>query len=117
MPSYRVERSSEDVLRELSCVLRELKDPRVQDAMISIVKVDLARDLTSCKVYISSMKGFAASEIAVKSLKGAQGFIRHQLGQRVQLRHTPELKFIADDSIAYSAGIQKLLIDIGGEQN
>ena len=117
MPSYRTARSGEDVMRELSVILRELKDPRVQDAMLSIVKVDLARDLTSCKVYVSSMKGAEAAKEAVKALKNAQGFVRKELGARVQMRHTPELRFITDDSIEYSAGIAKLLNDIKSEDN
>ena len=109
MPSYRVERSSEDVMRELSAILRELKDPRVSGAMLSIVKLDLARDLTSCKVYVSSLNGMAAAQEAVKALKNAAGFVRRELGMRVQMRHTPELRFVADDSIAHSADIAQLL--------
>ncbi|MEG1773757.1 MAG: 30S ribosome-binding factor RbfA [Oscillospiraceae bacterium] len=109
MPSYRVQRTGEDIQRELAAILRELKDPRVSGAMLSIVKLDLARDLTSCKVYLSSINGFEAAQDAVKVLKIASGFIRHTLGERVQLRHTPELRFVADNSIEHSADIARML--------
>ncbi|MEG2204325.1 MAG: 30S ribosome-binding factor RbfA, partial [Oscillospiraceae bacterium] len=82
---------------------------RVSGAMLSIVKLDLARDLTSCKVYLSSINGFEAAQDAVKVLKIASGFIRHELGARVELRHTPELRFVADNSIEHSADIARML--------
>lgn len=109
MPSYRVQRTNEDILRELSAILREMKDPRVADAMLSVVKVDLASDLSSCRVYVSSMGGLEAAQKAVSALKNASGFIRRELGARVEMRHTPELRFFADDSIEHSASISKLL--------
>ena len=113
MPSYRVLRTQEDIMRELSIILRNLKDPRVSQAMLSIVKLDLSKDLSSCKVYVSSMSGFEAATAAAQALKGAAGFIRHELSLRVQLRISPELHFIADNSIAHSADINKLLQKLG----
>ena len=110
MPSYRAERTSEDVLRELSAILRELKDPRVKEAMLTIVKIDLSRDLSSCKVFISSLKGIETSMVIAKLLnKNAAGFVRHRLGQSLELRHTPEIKFIADGSLENSAHIAEIL--------
>ena len=113
MPSYRVLRAQEDVARELSVIFRSMKDPRVSKAMLSIVKLDLSKDLSSCKIYVSSMNGFEASTSAVQALKKASGFIRHELALRVQLRISPELYFIADDSIAHSADINELLQKLG----
>ena len=113
MPSYRAERTSEDVLRELTAIMRELKDPRVKEAMLTIVKIDLTRDLSYCKVFISSLKGMEVAEPIVKLLnKNAAGFVRRELGQRLELRHTPEIKFIADGSLENSAHIAKLLNDL-----
>ena len=112
MPSYRVQRTSEDLHRELSAILRELKDPRVSQAMLSVVRVDLSADLSSCKVYVSSLLGFEKTKEAVVALKGATGFIRQQVGQRIELRHTPELTFIADNSIEHSAEISKMLKEL-----
>ncbi len=112
MPSYRAARTHEDVQRELSAILREMKDPRVSGGMLSIVKIDLASDLSVCRVYISSLEGRAAADEAVKALKKAAGFLRRELGSRLQLRHTPELRFTADSSIEHSADIAKILNDL-----
>ncbi|MEG2852291.1 MAG: 30S ribosome-binding factor RbfA, partial [Hydrogenoanaerobacterium sp.] len=72
-------------------------------------KIDLARDLSSCKAYISSLDGLAAAVEAVKGLNSAAGFVRHELGLRLPLRHTPAVKFIADNSIEQSAEILKIM--------
>lgn len=113
MPSYRAARTHEDVQRELSAILREMKDPRISGGMLSIVKIDLTTDLSSCRVFISSLQGQTAAEEAVKVLKKGAGFLRRELGHRLQLRHTPELRFTADASIEHSADIAKILIDLG----
>ena len=115
MPSYRVQRTNEDVMRELTALLREMKDPRVANAMLTIVKVDLASDLTSCKVYVSSLNGLEDTKKAVGALKNAAGFLRRELGRRIEMRHTPELRFFADDSIAHSADIARILNDLERE--
>ena len=77
MPSHRMGRTTEDIRRELSAILREVKDPRVQgNGMISIVRVEVTNDLSYCTVYISSMTGMEHAQNAVKGLKSAAGFIR-----------------------------------------
>ena len=83
--------------------------------LISIVRVDVTNDLSYCTVYISAMEGMEKAKEAVKGLKSAAGFIRHELGSRVKLRHVPELLFKATDSIEYSANISKLLNDLRSE--
>ena len=115
--SFRAARTQEDVQRELSAILREMKDPRVADAMLSIVKIDLSSDLSSCKVFVSSLSGKEKADAAVKVLKSAAGFIRRELGNRMKLRHTPEIKFIADNSIEHSADISKILNRLEAEHN
>lgn len=114
--SYRAARAQEDVQRELSAILREMKDPRVADAMLTIVKIDLSSDLSSCRVFVSSLTGGEKAAQAVKVLKTAAGFIRHELGQRLELRHTPELRFIADSSIEHSADIARILNRLEGDK-
>ena len=113
MPSHHTDRISEDILRELTAILRTVKDPRVSEQLaggrLSVVRVEVARDLGSAKIYISAIDGIDAAKGAVKGLVSAAGYIRRQLGQALDLRHTPELRFIADDSIAYSAGIAETL--------
>lgn len=111
MGSYRADRTAEDVKRELTAIMAGLKDPRVT-GMLSIVKIDLARDLSACKVYVSSLDGLQAATEAVKGLNSAAGFVRHELGARLPLRHTPAVKFIANNSIEQSAEILKIMDDI-----
>ncbi|MCI8650620.1 MAG: 30S ribosome-binding factor RbfA [Anaerotruncus sp.] len=111
MGSYKTSRTSEDMKRELSDIMRSLKDPRVT-GLLSIVKLDLSGDMSHCKVYISSMDGLDAAKNAVKGLTNASGYIKHELNLRMKLRKLPELHFIADDSIAHSAGISRLLDDL-----
>ena len=114
MSSYRLDRTSEDILRELTAILRTVKDPRVS-GMLSIVRVEVTNDMSYAKVYVSAIEGLESARQAVRGLASAQGYIRHALGSALHLRHTPELRFIADDSIAYSAGIAKTLNDLKKE--
>ncbi len=111
MPSHRMGRTTEDIRRELTAILREVKDPRVQ-GMISIVRVEVTNDLSYCTVYISSMEGMEQAKTAVKGLKSAAGFIRRELASSLHLRHVPELIFKATDSIEYGAHISKILHDL-----
>jgi len=111
MPSYKTARNAEDIRRELSDIMRGLKDPRVT-GMLSIVSLDLSRDGSWCKVYISALDGLEASRNAVKGLTSASGFIRREIGSRLKIRHTPEFIFIADDGIAHSADINRILKDL-----
>lgn len=111
MGSYRTSRTEEDIKRELSDIMRSLKDPRI-NGLLSIVKLDLSGDMSHCKVFISSMEGLEAAKRAVKGLESASGFIKHELNSRMKLRKLPEFKFIADDSIAHSADIARMLEDL-----
>ena len=109
MPSHRMGRTTEDIRRELTAIFRELKDPRVQQGLISIVRVEVTNDLSHSTVYVSAMQGLEQANTAVSGLKSASGFIRRELGRRLKLRHVPELHFLATDSIEYSANISKIL--------
>lgn len=111
MGSFRASRTEEDVKRELTDIMRSLKDPRIT-GLISIVKMDLSRDLSHCKVYISSMEGMEAAQNAVKGLTSAAGFIKRELNARMKLRKLPEFQFVADDSIEHSAEISRMLEDL-----
>ena len=110
MAKYRRGRINDEVQKELAMLLREVKDPRVSDAFISITAVDVTPDLKYAKVYYSAMQG-DKKEVA-KGLKSSAGFIRRQLAQRLNLRMTPELTFYEDHSIAHGAHISKLLNSI-----
>jgi len=108
MASNRKGRINEELQRELSSLIRTLKDPRVQQSMVSVTKVEATGDLRYAKVYISVLDKDKSKE-TLKGLKSAGGFLRREIGSRLQLRYTPELVFEEDDSIAYGAKMFSLL--------
>ena len=97
MATNRINRINEDIQRELADLLRTVKDPRVQ-GLISITRVDTITDLRYCRVYVSALDQSDIKEV-VKGLKSAAGYLRRELGRALTLRYTPELQFMADDSI------------------
>ena len=107
MPSNRIGRINEEIQRELSALLRTVKDPRVR-GLVSITAVDTSSDLRYAKVYVSVLDKSDVREV-VKGLQSAGGYLRRALGQALQLRYTPELTFVADDSIAEGAHILELI--------
>jgi ribosome-binding factor A len=112
MPSNRIGRINEEIQRELSAQIRRLKDPRVsQVGMVSITRVDTTGDLRYARVYISALDKSQEKDV-LKGLKSAAGFLRRELGAALRLRYTPELQFVADDSIQYGAHILELLHDV-----
>lgn len=107
----RTDRISEEVKRELSAVIRELKDPRIP-IMTSVVAVRVTKDLKFAKAHISIMGDDKVKSDAVAALKSAGGFIRREIGHRLNLRNTPEFTFVADDSIEYGAHINEILKEL-----
>jgi ribosome-binding factor A len=104
MSGFKNLRLSEDILREVSAMIRDdIKDARVKASMVSVVRVELSGDNSDCKIYISAVEGLDAAKTAVKGLISATGMIRRELADRLHLKRSPELKFIADNSIEYSA--------------
>ncbi|MCD7757129.1 MAG: 30S ribosome-binding factor RbfA [Clostridiales bacterium] len=97
MASYRIGRINDDIKRELASMIPTLKDPRVR-GLISITRVDTTTDLRYCKVYVSTLDKDDVQEV-MRGLKSSAGYLRRELGRRMTLRYTPELQFIADDSI------------------
>ena len=93
-------RVNQEVARTLAVIIRELKDPRVDPVTLTVVRVEVAHDLSYCKAYVSSLHGIEEAKDACKVLNsGAKGFIRKELGARIAIRKTPDLRFIPDDSI------------------
>ena len=115
MSGLKAARLSEGLLRELALLIRELKDPRIRDHMVSVVRVEMADDGSFAKVYISAMEGLETAKEAVKGLKSATGYIRREVGKRLHLRKTPELNFVADDSIEHGMNIVKMMDDLRTE--
>ncbi|MDO5560440.1 MAG: 30S ribosome-binding factor RbfA [Oscillospiraceae bacterium] len=108
MASFKVGRLAEDIKRELTAIIRELKDPRIAE-FLTVVRVDLSNDLSHCKVYISSFGGIEKAQQSVKGLESASGFIKRELFSRLKMRKCPDLKFIADNSIERSSEINKII--------
>jgi ribosome-binding factor A len=104
---------AEDIARELSVIMRGLKDPRITP-MTGIVKVDLSGDLSHCKIYVSCIEGMDAAKKSAEGLQSAAGFIKRELFSKLDVRKCPDLKFIADDSIAQSAEISKMIDEVNG---
>ncbi len=117
MAGYRIDRISEDIKREIIAVVRELKDPRVRDKMLTVVRVDVSSDASFAKVYISALEGIETAKTAVKGLDCATGYIRREVGNRLHLRKTPELKFVADNSIEYGMNIIRQLDSLNSEKD
>ena len=108
MASNRILLINEEIQKELSALLRTVKDPRVQDVMISITRVETTPDLRYTKVYVSFLQSEKADE-AMKGLKSAAGYLRRQLGSNLRLRYAPEIVWSLDDSITYGARMLKLI--------
>ena len=109
MASNRIGRINEEIQREMSTLIRTVKDPRVS-GMISVTAVNTTPDLKFCKVYISVLDKSDVNQV-LKGLKSAAGWLRRELGRTLNLRATPELTFVRDDSIDQGAHILDLLRD------
>ena len=112
MASYRRARINDETVKALSEILREVKDPRVSGAFITVTAADVTPDLKFAKIYFSVI---GDSKEAKRGLESAVGFIRRRLAETLNLRITPELKFYEDTSMEYGANISKLLHEIEPE--
>ena len=110
--SIKNTRINGEVQKELSTIIRnEIKDPRIHP-MTSVMAVEVAPDLKTCKAYISVLGEKEAKEATIKGLKSAEGYIRRQLAHNMNLRNTPEIRFILDESIEYGVTMSKLIDNI-----
>ena len=112
MAGYRLDRTNDDIQLVLSELLRSIKDPRVNQGMISITRTETTGDLRFCKVYLSVF-GLENEKELKKGLKSASGWLRRELGKRLSLRYTPELIFELDNSIEHGAHINKIISQPG----
>ena len=110
--SVKNTRINGEVLKELSNIIRsEIKDPRI-NPMTSVVSVEVAPDLKTCKAYISVLGDEQSQKDTITGLKSAEGYIRRELARTVNLRNTPEIKFILDQSIEYGINMSKLIDEV-----
>ena len=107
MPKYRRGRINDEMQSAVASILREVKDPRVKDAFVSVTGAEVTADLKYAKIFYSALRG-EDKEIA-KGLKSSAPFIRGEIARRLNLRITPELTFLVDESIAHGAHIASLL--------
>jgi ribosome-binding factor A len=116
MPSnQRAARLGDQIREELAAIIRtEMKDPRI--GFVSIVKVEVAGDLRHAKVYTSVLGDDKQKKESHKGLISAAGFLRNELGKRLQMRYTPELHFVLDESIEHGTRIAQLLVQVQKEQ-
>ena len=111
MISNKLQRINEDIQRVLAVLLRDIKDPRVKQGMISVTGVDTTSDLRFAKVYLS-IYGLTSEKELKKGLKSASGYLRGELGKTLDLRYTPELIFELDKSIERGARINSILNEL-----
>lgn len=110
--SIKMTRINNEVMRELSKIIHsEIKDPRI-NPMTSVVAVDVTTDLKACKAYISVLGDAESQENTIKGLKSAEGFIRSILAKNINLRNTPEITFIQDQSIEYGVNMSKIIDEV-----
>lgn len=109
-------RINNEVMHELSNIIRnEIKDPRISP-LTSVVSVEVTPDLKYCKAYISVLGDEQAGKDTIEGLKSAEGFVRRKLAQTVNLRNTPDIKFILDQSIEYGINMSKLIDSVCEEK-
>ena len=116
--SKSILRINEDIQRELSALLRNIKDPRINQGMISITAVDTTGDLSQSKIHLSVYDLKSKKEF-MKGLKSASGHLRYELGRALSLRHTPQLQFELDKSLERGARVTSILsdLDIAPDEN
>ena len=112
-------RINEEVYRELANLIRsgEIKDPRVNPLTTSVISVEVAPDLKTCKAYISVLGDADAVKSTFQGLKSAEGFIKNQLAKRINLRNTPAITFVMDQSIEYGVRMTKLIEDVNAKDD
>ncbi len=117
MATNRIAVINQEIQAVMSDLIRNLKDPRVQDTMISITRVETTPDLRFCKIYVSFLQAEKAAD-ALKGLQSASGWLRRELSQSIKLRHTPQLQWALDDSITYGARMLELInsLDKGSDE-
>ncbi len=114
--SNRISRINDEILKEISQIIRlEVKDPRIS-SMTSVIRVDTTPDLKYCKVFVSVLGNEEEKQSVMKGLKNAGGFIRHLLAERVNLRFTPQLQFKLDESTEYAIHMSQLIDQVAKER-
>ncbi|MDO5014357.1 MAG: 30S ribosome-binding factor RbfA [Clostridia bacterium] len=115
MASYKSSRHSEDIRREITDILKGIKDPRVSGKLLTIVRVDISSDLSYGKVFVSCIDGIEKAKEACVGLESAKGYIKRELLKRLKIRKAPDLTFIPDDSAEYAMEIENKIKEVLGD--
>ena len=109
MPNHNIGRLTEDVKREISVSMSQLKDKHVSEGIVTVTRVDLTNDLSYCKVFVSVLGGGEKRDEAIKALQKAEGFFKRRINARIKMRKRPEIIFLADDSLDYYEKINDII--------
>lgn len=112
MPSHRSQHNCESIKREIVAIIRELKDPRLNEDFISILKISSSDDCSHFNVFISALGGIEKASEATACLQAAEGVIRKKLGEKCRIRYIPNLKFIATDALEYGVNMSKKIDEV-----
>lgn len=112
MSNHKAEHNFESIKREITAIIRELKDPRLKSGFTSVVKIANSDDGSSYKIFVSSLDGLAFAKSAVDVLNSAKGFIKNELGKRLSLRYIPNLTFIPNDTTEYGVNMSKRIDEL-----
>lgn len=102
MAGHAADRRSEDILREITAIIRQLKDPRLSGKMLTVVRVEVSSDASFAKVFVSDFGGIESAKEACQIFTAASGYIRREVGTKLKMRKAPQLKFVPDDSVEKS---------------
>ena len=123
MSQYRIGRVNDEISRQMAVILRNVKDPRVQNCLISVTAVDCKPDLRFCRIYYSvinydkKLDDKEKDKEIQKALQSASGYIRSELARSINLRITPELEFVRDISLERGAAVSRVIKTIEDELN
>ena len=107
--SKNMARMNEDIRRELTDIVSSMKDPRLQDGLLTITRAEAAQDLSTCKVYVSSIGETGGKTDMIQALAAAKGYVRSEIAARMHIRRAPEFKFILDENAEYATHINDVL--------
>lgn len=109
MANHNIARLTEDVKREISTAMTQLKDKRVASGLVTVTDVEITNDLSYCKVYVSALGGGEKTEEAITALQKAEGFFKRRINARIKMRKMPEITFVADNSLDYYEKISNII--------
>lgn len=112
MANHNIARLTEDVKREISTAMTQLKDKRVASGLVTVTDVEITNDLSYCKVYVSALGGGEKTEEAITALQKAEGFFKRRINARIKMRKMPEITFVADNSLDYYEKISNIITNL-----